>query len=253
MAKAVCCLCRQPTKEGFTGKIVTGWVADYSEKSVTEGFPVILIVCQKCIDDKKIALPMWSSVDFPIRVTQAQDHLTIELHERSTRVLAPDQVAGNEADRKAQEPQQQTAAAQPSQTAKREEPRSTPPPPPPSPPIGAQKGGMTKIPALVCSQCGKSIDQEQHNVSTYIFHDPLCTVCYLPRAKSIIEMMKVNEAAGKPITEGIGHTKAVGFCACGAIVSDQMKKASAMMFGKSMCRRCFDAARAAHAQHAKVG
>ena len=81
-------------------------------------------------------------------------------------------------------------------------------------------------------------------MSTYLFEECRCTGCYLSRSKVIIDMMKANEAAGKPITDGIGHTKAVCFCPCGAIVNDQMKKVSVMMFGRPMCRKCFDDERA---------
>jgi hypothetical protein len=254
--KMKCACCQQAPKEDelHDGVLIQGWLSKFTAKFTQEGEPVVLFVCKACIDKKVITLLQWTANRYPIRVREAGGGLVIEAPERDLEPAVagpPAAAAGNSSPAECR-PSTGQAPAQPAAAQSLAEPqvprgeeRKTPPPPR-SPPIGpVQKPGVT-APGGACAKCQKAITNTEANKSLFIHGVPLCKECDAVETARVIGIMRANEAAGKPLTEGLGGTvKAVAFCQdCGGIVNENERKASRLFFSKTLCKACFNATKA---------
>jgi hypothetical protein len=239
-----------PNTRPFVGKIVYGWLAEFTDKLITEGRPVALTFCKDCIDSGKVEISAWSSFAMPLHVKSNGSGFIIDFMKYDQ---APVKSAACEADRaRAAAPAPETKDNPDGHHRLDEVPARDPLPPaaatvPPAPPQPEpQQKGAASVPAGVCSKCTKEITQSEFDRSNYVHGVPLCKECEAVETARVTEIMRGNEAAGRPLTEGLGDSiGAVAFCVeCGGLVNEKDRKASRLFFNKSLCKTCLGKAMA---------
>ncbi len=231
-----------PARNPFKGVIVFGWISEYTEKFIIEGKPVALAFCKECTGSGKVNITPWSSNATPIHVKSAPDSFIIDfVNPESDYPRSLGKTASGETDRK-----QADAAQSPETPPVQPKVHEAPPPPVAAKPAAAPapaKPARENSPGGSCSVCKKEITIRELDKSLYVFLEPLCDGCYDVAAGDLVTKMKANEAAGRPVTEGLGEAKVVAYCACGGLVTADVKKASVMLYGRTMCKKCLDTER----------
>ncbi len=241
-----------PTSRPFTGKIIYGWLSEFTDKLITEGKPVAIAFCKDCIDSGKVEIPVWSSFAMPIHVKSNSTSFIVDFANANE---GPVKSATCEADRaRAAAPPQETQDCPAGHRKLDDVPARDPRPTPAlveSPPAAApvEKPPEPTIPGGTCSKCGKEITYVQSQNSNNTHGILLCKECEAVETARVIQIMRDNEAAGRPLTDGLGgSTKAVAFCVgtgCGGLVNANDKKASRLFFGKTLCKACIEKEKAA--------
>jgi len=257
-----------PNVRPFVGKIIYGWLTEFTDKLITEGRPVALAFCKDCIDSGKVEISAWSSFSMPLHVKSNGSGFVIDFmkYDQATvksasceadraRATVPPEMKECPAGHRrldevpAKDPPLPAAGAvlvQDLDTGQCMTMRRTSAAAPAQP---AQKPKETVIPGGVCSKCSKEITQSEAEKSNYVHGVPLCKECDAVETTRIIQIMRDNETASRSLTEGLGgSTKAVAFCVgtgCGGLVNANDQKASRLFFGKTLCKICIDKEKAA--------
>lgn len=239
-----------PSGRPFVGKIIYGWLSEFTDRLITEGRPVAIAFCKECIDSGKVEIPAWSSTSMPIQVRSNGPGFIIDFMNGDA---APAKVATCEADRTAPAPEKQEM---PDGHRRLDEVPARDPRPspalvegPPAAAPAAEKPVPAAVPGGVCSKCNKEITNIENQSSNYVHGVPLCKECDAVETARVIQIMRDNEAAGRPLTDGLGgSTKATAFCVgtgCGGLVNENDRKASRLFFNKTLCKKCIDKEKAA--------
>lgn len=235
-----------PNSRPFVGKIIYGWLSEYAEKLITEGKPVAIAFCDDCIRSGKVEIPAWSSFVIPIHVKSNNTSFIVDFVGADDAIMpVKPQVKPSDAAMipDGHKPIDALADAQRSdqQPVTSASIGASAPPATPAQPEAKKPKPAAPIPAGVCSKCGNEIDAGSLSESKYIHGIALCKECNEVETARVIKIMRDNESAGKPLTNGLeGSTKAVAFCTeCGGIVNENDRKASRLFFNTSLCKHCF--------------